>query len=108
MFHVTHADRAAWQRRSAAELVRILDVHRDLPLITWTVGVAGSVLVGRVATLEETPTRTSFDSWRVALALAEHHERSSDTMTYLSAKDDRNSVRIVLLADLSDEAGGHR
>lgn len=102
MLEISHAERAAWQRRAAAELVRILDVHRDLPLITWTVGAAGSVLVGRA----DSRARVSFDAWRGRLAMAEHHEHTSGTVTYLSAKAYRNSVRVVLLADLLDEAGG--
>jgi hypothetical protein len=106
VFDVTHAQRAAWQRRAAAELARILEEQRDLPLITWTVGAAGSVLVGRVGPLTRIGARVSFDAWRVALALAEHHEHASNAVTYLSAKDHRNSVRVVLLADLPDETGG--
>lgn len=102
MLGISHAERAAWQRRAAAELARILDAHRDLPLITWTVGAAGSVLVGRA----DSRSRVSFDAWRGALALVEHHEHTSGTVTSLSAKVYRNSVRVVLLADLLDEAGG--
>lgn len=104
-FDITHAERAAWQRRAAAELARILDAYRDLPLITWTVGAAGSVLVGQVSSSMAARARARFDAWRHALALAEHHERISDTVTYLSAKDHRNSVRVVLLADLLDTGG---
>lgn len=106
MFDITDAERAAWQRRAAAELVRILDAHWDLPLITWTVGAAGSVLLGRVSTPTGLRARASFDAWRQALALAEHREHTTAAVTYLSAKDHRNSVRIVLLADLLDDAGG--
>ena len=48
MFEITQADQARWQRRAAAELAAILDGHRDLPCIAWTVGPAGSVLAGQV------------------------------------------------------------
>lgn len=105
-FDITHAERAAWQRRAAAELVRILDTRRDLPLITWTVGKAGSVLVGQADTLAGLRARATFDAWRIALALNDHHEHQTDAVTYLSAKDHRNSVRVVLLAGLLDDAGG--
>ena len=47
---IGQAERAAWQR-AAAELAAILDAHDDLPLITWTVGPAGSVLARRVSGL---------------------------------------------------------
>jgi hypothetical protein len=105
-FGITHAERAGWQRRAAAELGRILDAYRDLPLITWTVGPAGSVLVGQVSPPFGTRARASFDAWRHALALAEHHQHTGDTVTYLSAKVHRNNVRVVLLADLFDDAEG--
>jgi hypothetical protein len=77
VFDVAHTQRAVWQRRAAAELARILEAHRDLPV-------------------------------RIGLALAEHHEHTGAAVTYLSAKDHRNGVRGVLLADLLDDAGGHR
>lgn len=107
VFEVAQAQRASWQRRAAAELAQILEAHRDLPLITWTVGAAGAVLVGQVSSPIGTRARASFDAWRIALTLAEHHEYSGDAVTYLSAKDYRNGVRVVLLADLLDDAGGH-
>jgi hypothetical protein len=104
-FDFSHVERVAWQRRAAAELARILDAHRDLPLIAWTVGAAGSVLVGQVV-LSGPRSRSIFDAWVGAMDLPERHERTGDTATYLSGKDHRNGVRIVLLADLLDEAGG--
>jgi hypothetical protein len=103
---ISHAERAGWQRRAAAELARILDAHRDLPLITWTVGAAGSVLVGQVISTSGMRARVGFDAWRHVLAMVDHHEHASDAVTYLSAKDHHNGVRIVLLADLLDDAGG--
>ena len=78
---------------------------QDLLLITWTVGAAGSVLVGQVSSLMESRRRVSFDAWRHALALAELHEHTGDAVAHLSAKDHHDGVRIVLLADLLDDAG---
>ncbi len=108
IFEFTHAERASWQRRAAAELVEILDTHRDLPLITWTVGAAGSVLVGRADSLSDSRARAGFDAWRHALALTECHEHTSDAVTYLSAKDHRDRARVVLLADLLGNMEGQR
>jgi hypothetical protein len=48
---IMQADRSSWQRLAAAELARILDRHPELPCITWTVGPAASVVVGRVSGL---------------------------------------------------------
>lgn len=69
-------------------------------------GGGGRVGSGRTVGTQA-QARAGFDAWRVALTLAEHHEHGGDAVTYLSAKDDRNSVRVVLLADLLDDAGGH-
>jgi hypothetical protein len=61
---ITQADRAGWQRRAAAELARILESHPDLPCITWTVGPAGSVVVGRVSGLAPAcQVRQVFRAW---------------------------------------------
>jgi hypothetical protein len=104
---VTHGERAAWQLRAAGELARILDAHRDLPVIPWTVGAAGSVLVGQIfGTPTAAGARASLEAWRVALALPEHHEHAGRAVTYLSARGYCNHVRVVLRADLVDEAVG--
>ena len=59
ILNFTRAERAAWQRRAVTELATILDRHRELPLLAWTVGPAGSVLLGQIAT----PTgRDGFDA----------------------------------------------
>jgi hypothetical protein len=47
-FEITHGQRAGWQRRAAGELAAILDAHRDLPIIAWTLASAGSSVVGHV------------------------------------------------------------
>ena len=62
---IGQAERAAWQRRAAAELAAILDAHDDLPLITWTVGPAGSVLAGRISGLSPAAqAREVFAAWQ--------------------------------------------
>lgn len=106
---ITQADHYIWQRRAAAALVRLLDEHRDLPVIVWTVGSAGSVLVGRVNGLQPAATaRAVFDTWTAALALEEYREHTHLALTYLSAQARRDSVTIVVHADLilDDEDGG--
>ncbi len=50
-FEITHAERAGWQRRAAAELARLLAAHRDLPVIAWTVAPAGATLTGQIGGL---------------------------------------------------------
>jgi hypothetical protein len=104
----TQADDYLWQRRAAAALVGLLDEHRDLPVIAWTVGSAGSVLVGRVNGLQPAATaRAVFDAWTAALALSQRWERTDLALTHLSARSRHESVTVVLLADLIlDEDGG--
>ena len=87
----TPSDRAGWQRHAAAELAAVLDAHRDLPLIAWTVVPAGATLTGRVTGLAPSKARQVFDLWRVALTLTEHSEvTSGGGTTYLRAGAHRN------------------
>lgn len=107
-FEITQGERAAWQRRAAAELAAILDAHRDLPLIAWTVGSAGANLVGHVNGLAPADTvRDVFDTWRVALTLDGPGERTSGGGTsHLYAVADRNRVRVGLTATVIDDGQG--
>jgi hypothetical protein len=103
---ITQVERNGWQRCAAAVLVRLLDKHRELPVIAWTVGPAGSVLVGRVNGLQPTATaRAVFDAWTAALALGEYREHTHLALTCLSAQVRRDSVTIVLQADLVVDDG---
>jgi hypothetical protein len=105
---ITQAERSAWQRRAAAALVYLLAEHGDLPVIAWTVGPAGSVLVGRVNGLQPSATvRTVFDAWTAALQ-GEHREHTHAALTSLSAQARRGSVTIMLQADLIVDEDGSR
>jgi hypothetical protein len=98
-YEITSEQRAGWQRRAAAELVRILDTHRDLPLIAWSIASAGATLVGRVGA---DGTRQVFDLWRAVLALDEHTEPGCAGGTvHLRAAADRNQVRVALVATVA-------
>jgi hypothetical protein len=102
-FPITHRDRAAWQRRAAAELVAILDAHPELPILTWTVGSAGSTLVGQGHGLRPAAeVRHVFDTWQVALART-HDEVICGGVTYLRAAADRDRVHVLLMATVLDE-----
>lgn len=105
LFEITQTERAGWQRRAAAELASILDAHRDLPVIAWTVGSAGANLVGRVNGLASAVmVREVFDTWRVALTLDVPGESTSgDETVHLYAVADRNRVRVALTAMVLDE-----
>ena len=75
LFEITDAERSGWQRRAARELAAILDAHRDLPVIAWIVGPAGSVLTGQINGLAPAvQVRGTFDAWRAALRLGERRE----------------------------------
>jgi hypothetical protein len=108
-WEVTRAERAGWQRRAATELAEVLDANRDLPVIAWTVGPAGSVLVGQVYGPAAAGVRAAFDTWRAALALDAHTETRCATGTvYLRSARGRNRVQFVLLATVFDEDGGEQ
>src|SRR5207344_2577112 len=96
-WEATHADRAGWQRRAARELTAILDAHRDLPIIGWTIGTAGARLVGNVSALAcGGQVRQAFDTWRAALMLTEHGECTvAGGTTYLRAQASRNRVQVT-------------
>jgi hypothetical protein len=106
VFPITHGDRSGWQRRTAVELVSILDAYHGLPVITWTVGSAGSVLVGHVNGLAPaTQVREHFHAWRRALGL---HELTAATsadgaLTPLCASDYRNLVRVRLTGTVIED-----
>ncbi len=101
---ITRFERAGWQRRAAAELAAVLDTHRDLPVIAWTVGSAGATLTGHVDGLAPaTEVRQAFDLWRAELMLTEHSEfASAGGATYLRAVSTRDRVRIGVTATVLD------
>ena len=107
---IPQADRAWWQRRAAAELAQILDRHPELPCITWTVGPASSVVVGRVSGLAPAgQVRQVFCAWRQALGLGECRERhGGGGTTWLDAVDRRGEVTVrlavIVLADGEEES----
>jgi hypothetical protein len=105
---IGQVERAAWQRRAAAELAAILDAHDDLPLITWTVGPAGSVLVGRVSGLfPAAQARSVFTAWQKGLALEEAREdQMSGGTTVLHAAARGRGVTVRLTATVHDDEDG--
>lgn len=104
-FEITSAERAGWQRRAVAELVRILDTHRDLPLIAWSIAAAGASLVGHVYARGGTAqAREAFEAWCAALGLGERTEiRGGLARLHLRAGADRNQVRVALIATITVE-----
>lgn len=103
VFPITDSDRSGWQRRAAGELVRVLAAHPYLPVIAWTVGPAGSVLVGQVNALAPAAqVRTHFQTWRQALGLREQTSpaASTDEVTHLSASAVRDRVKVQLVATM--------
>jgi hypothetical protein len=92
-------------------LTAILDEYRYLPRIAWTVGTAGSTLVGRVGCGEPAGVvRMSFDSWCAALAVEEQTETPAGGGSHLSASVRTGGVKITLtaLAVSEDEPNGGR
>ena len=104
-WEITQEERAGWQRRAAAELGGILAAHWDLPCISWTVGPAGSVLVGQVSGLAPAAqVRNVFGAWRLALALEDYREHpASGATARLHAAARRSGVRVRLTATVFDD-----
>jgi hypothetical protein len=105
---ITQGERAGWQRRAAAELAAILAVHPGLPCISWTVGPAGSVVVGHVSGLAPAgQARQIFEVWRLALALEEYREyQMSSGTAWLHAAARRHEVRVRLTATVFPDDDG--
>lgn len=109
-YGISQADRSRWQRRAAGELAALLAAHPDLPCLAWTVGPAGSVLLGRVGGLASAgQVREAFDAWRTALALGQSREHTTHAqISHLSAAARRSAVTVRLAATVFDEpVGGH-
>lgn len=106
LFDITDAERVGWQRRATRELTAILDAHRDLPILGWTIGTAGAVLVGQIGgPAPGTQVRQAFDTWRAALMLPEHSECTfADGSIYLRAEATRDRVRVKLTATVPASA----
>lgn len=95
---IGQVERSVWQRRAAAELSAILRAHADLPILAWTVGSAGSVLLGRVAAPAAAPeVRAVFNAWKTALVLRESCTPMSGTV-HLRAEARRNQVTVRVTA----------
>jgi hypothetical protein len=102
---ITHGERSSWQRRATTELARILDAHRDLPVIAWTVGSAGATLIGKVNPFGlEAEVRQVFEAWRVALMLDEFSHTIGGGSVHLRSSADRNRVRVGLTAIVFSDA----
>jgi hypothetical protein len=108
-FATGQAERAAWQRRAAAELAGILNAYPDLPVIAWTIGTAGATLSGRVlGCASPAGTRQSFESWRAALMLTANAGAPAGAVSHLHATAQRHRVRVNLAATVfHDDPGQH-
>jgi hypothetical protein len=91
--------------------VAILDTHRDLPVIAWTVVPAGSTLSGHVNGLAPAgQVRAVFGGWRAALGLDDavgEHVTGAGTV-HLHAMADRHRVRVRLTATIFDDESVER
>lgn len=113
MVEITHGERIGWQRRAVMRLTEILDEHRDLPPLAWTVADAGATLVGQVNSLGPADEiRAAFDGWCRALGARERAETASPSgSACLWATTRTGRVRITLTATVFDDgefAGAER
>ena len=96
---ISQVERSIWQRRAVAELAAILRTHADLPILAWTVGAAGSVLLGRVAAPAAAPeARVVFGTWKTALMLRESSSTPTGATVHLRAEVRRNQVSVLVTA----------
>ncbi len=88
-FEISQVERSIWQRRARAKLAAILRTHTDLLILilAWTVGLAGSVLLGRVAVPAATPE-----------ALRESSSTQMSGTVHLRAESRRNRVSVLVTA----------
>jgi len=101
---ITQADRSRWQQRAAAELSAILASQPDLPVIAWTVTVAGGALSGKVL-VPAAGRRELFGQWQQALGLNDVTETPSagGTPVYLHARGVRGGVTVSVTAAVFPE-----
>jgi hypothetical protein len=94
----TPADRARWQRQSAHTLPTILDTHRHLPVLVWTVTAAG--ISARVLVTDAMHSALDqFTAWTTALGLnPRRHDTPDRNRTYLHARGDIDRTRITITA----------
>jgi hypothetical protein len=94
----TPADRARWQRQSAHTLARVLDAHRHLPVLVWTVTAAG--ISARVLVVEAMHSALDqFTAWTTALGLnPRRHDTPDLNRTYLHARGEIAGTRITITA----------
>lgn len=98
-FEISQVERSIWQRRATAELAAILRTHGDLPILAWTVGTAGSILLGRVSSSPATTeARATFDTWKNALVLHESPSTPAAGTMHLRAEARRNQVSVLVTA----------
>jgi hypothetical protein len=104
---VTHAGYALRQERAALALAEIIGDCRGLPLLTWTVIPAGSVLHGKVTgPAPAGQVRATVAAWREALGLEDYREWPGGRgTTRLHAAGQRGDVRVRISASLFEEEG---
>jgi hypothetical protein len=99
-FEISQVERSIWQRRARAKLAAILRTHTDLLILilAWTVGLAGSILLGRVAVPAATPEARFFDTGKTALVLRESSSTPMSGTVHLRAESRRNRVSVLVTA----------
>jgi hypothetical protein len=99
---VTAAEQLGWQRRAVTVLGGYLDVaiHEGLPALRWTIGDAGSTLVGHCR------TRPEWQTWQALLQLPDvqpeiaHHGFARLRASGRVAAPNGLTVQVILIADI--------
>jgi hypothetical protein len=89
-------------RWSAGELVRVLDAHRGLPVLTWMVTPRALIGHAELCEVDPRPVRQAFAVWADALPAAEGGDPvpvlDDAGVTRLRAVRRSNGVPVVLTA----------
>ncbi|GIH11771.1 hypothetical protein Rhe02_98380 [Rhizocola hellebori] len=100
----TKTDCVVWQRKAAAALHEMMDaaVDQQLPLVTWQLGVAGT-LMGRCIGADMNARYDAFVRWTSFLGIAgwNHWEANGTTHLYGITQGFRG-CQVSMAADLLD------
>jgi hypothetical protein len=106
----TPADRARWQRQAAAVLHELIvqATAEKLPLITWQISIAGT-LMGRCVDTDMVVRRETFTRWTGFIGMDAKSEWEANGITHLyGVTDGFRGCPVTITADLLRSAGGEQ
>lgn len=96
-----------WQRRASRALVDLLEQHKDLPVLSWSVSHVGCRLLGHVTEHDRKTGRAQFEAWRDAFGGTVEEDTFNGRVYLRMAVEPKEGLaaRVVVTADFpeSDE-----